>query len=155
MQKNQGFFVLVFYFFSIFTKIVKVSWILINFYYNSKYIKILFISNYFNLLLFIMKLVFQKKWLDEIRYTGYRKTIPAHITKGYIRTITFFQEAKDMRDLYNHTSFHCEQIGDKKNNLYTVRVNDWRRVFFNKNNDWTITILEILDLNNHDYKKFK
>ena len=109
-----------------------------------------------------MKVYISKKELREIYETNLGKVetiVPkwysVKIVEDFIRWVNRIEVANDMRDLYAFWFLHCEKLRPPfKNNEYTIRTESkWRRIYFRKEENGMITIIDIFDYNKHKYWK--
>lgn len=61
--------------------------------------------------------------------------------------------APDLRSLTASHSFQCKPLDGvyKKYNIYRIKLTRGWRLFFRLQEDWSAQIVNILDMNNHDY----
>ena len=109
-----------------------------------------------------MQVYISKKELREIYEMNFDKVeivapkwYTPKIVEDFLKWVNRIEDANDMRDLYAFWFLHCEKLeppfGD---NEYTIRVGSkWWRIYFRKEENGTITIIDIFDYNKHKYWK--
>lgn len=109
-----------------------------------------------------MKVYISKKELREIYEMNLDrieivapKWYTAKIVEDFIIWVNRIENANDMRDLYAFWFLHCEQLKPPfKKNEYTIRAwSKWWRIYFRKEENGVITIIDIFDYNKHKYWK--
>ena len=99
-----------------------------------------------------MKLKFRCEELELLyRDRNYRhRKMPYSIQKSYAMKCDFLECAETLQDIYARTSFHFEKYQDH----YSIRITQQWRIELDIDKVWNVTILNILDANNHYKKNF-
>ena len=103
-----------------------------------------------------MEIKFEKKYLEELYYTGstsekkYR--FQPQIVRKYRKTIDILESVANTEDLFRYNSLCYEVLRGDKNGLEAVRVNVQYRIEFKTTkiiSETIITICNIIELSNH------
>lgn len=99
-----------------------------------------------------MKLTFKCKELELLyRDREYRhRKMPYEIQKSYALKCDFLECAESLYDIYARTSLHFEKYEDH----YSIRITQQWRIELDIDTVGNVTILNILDANNHYQKNF-
>ena len=109
-----------------------------------------------------MQIIISKKELREIYEMNIdqekiivSKGYSTKIVEDFLRGVERIENAEDMRDLYAFGFLHCEKLSPPfASNEYTIRVwTKWWRIYFRKEENGMITIIDIFDFNKHKYWK--
>ena len=100
----------------------------------------------------LMKLTFKCKELELLyRDREYRhRKMPYEIQKSYALKCDFLECAESLHDIYARTSLHFEKYEDH----YSIRITQQWRIELDIDTVGNVTILNILDANNHYQKNF-
>lgn len=71
--------------------------------------------------------------------------MPPEIQRSYVKKCRYLEYAETIQELYELKSLHYEKYQEN----HSIRINDQWRIIFSVDNIWNITIIEILDANNH------
>ena len=112
----------------------------------------MYISDNLEIEIVVMKLKFKHKELELLyRDREYRNPkMPYEIQKWYAMKCDFLESSESIQDLYKRTSLHFEKYKDH----HSIRITKQRRIEFEIDNVGNVTILNIIDANNHYKKNF-
>lgn len=103
-----------------------------------------------------MKVIFTDKFLEKVYNSEDYNPKGYHpdILEAMVDAIDALSFATDLTSLKASHSFQCKQLDGayKKYNIYRLKLTRGWRLFFRLEKDWTIQIINILDMTNHDYK---
>ncbi len=99
-----------------------------------------------------MELRFKYKEMEKLyREAGYHhRKMPHNIHRRYTKTCQKLESATMPSDLYATKALNFEKYNDH----YSVRITKQRRIEFDMDSTGNITILTLLDANNHYKKNF-
>ena len=103
-----------------------------------------------------MEVVFDKKYLEELYYSG-KTTDKKHrfqpqIAKKYKSTVDILKSVNVVEDLFLYNALNYKKLGGDKKDLESVRVNDQYRIEFKTTkvvSETVVTVCNIIELSNH------
>jgi len=103
-----------------------------------------------------MEINFDKKYLEELYYTGKttnkKYSFQPQIAAKYRKAIDILESVTGIEDLFRYNALHYEKLKGNKNDLESVRVNNQYRIEFKTTqviSENIITICNIVELSNH------
>lgn len=102
-----------------------------------------------------MKIIFEKKYLEEMYTTGKTKSKKYHfqpeVLRKYIETVDKLRAANRVEDLFVVRSLHYEKLAGDKKGLESVRITlQYRLEFVSSFSEIeSITICSLFDISKH------
>lgn len=102
-----------------------------------------------------MQVIFTDKFLEKVYLNeDYNpKGYHPEILEAMVDAVDALFFASDLESLKKSHAFACKKLDGKyqKYNIYRIKLTRGRRLFFRLEKDGTIQIINILEINNHDY----
>ncbi|MDR2191178.1 MAG: type II toxin-antitoxin system RelE/ParE family toxin [Candidatus Peribacteria bacterium] len=100
----------------------------------------------------MIQLIFKHKELEYLyRDEDYRhRKMSYEIQRSYVKKCRYLEHMNSIQELYDLKSLHYE----KYKAYHSIRINQQWRIVFDVDNVGKITVIEIIDVNNHYQPNF-